>query len=98
MKKICYITTKVTTLDSFVFPLLDTILEKTDWKISVICDDEAAAYGMVPKGIDYFPVSMERGISLTGIKAMLQMYRIHFILVANFLVWQMVRFSIRIPC
>ena len=76
MKKICYITTKVTTLDSFVFPLLDTILEKTDWKISVICDDEAAAYGMVPKGIDYFPVSMERGISLTGIKAMLQMYRI----------------------
>ena len=76
MKKICFITTISLTLRTFVLKTAEYLHKNTDWDISFICstDDEFAR--MLPAYIHYYPVPMERGISLAGIKAMLEMWRI----------------------
>lgn len=76
MKKICFITTISLTLKTFVLKTAEYLHENTDWDISFICstDDEFAR--KLPAYIHYYPVPMERGISLAGIKAMLEMRKI----------------------
>lgn len=74
MKKICYITTRVGTLRSFVFPTIEKIQADTDWDISVISDGEDTVG--VPETVHFFPVSMKRGISVAGVRAMIEMYKI----------------------
>ena len=76
MCKICFITTISLTLRTFVIKTAEYLHENTDWDISFICnpDDEFAA--SLPEYIHYFPVHMERGISLDGIKAMLEIKKI----------------------
>ncbi|MEE1314617.1 MAG: glycosyltransferase family 4 protein [Faecalimonas sp.] len=76
MKKICFVTTVSITLKVFVLKTAEYIHQNTDWDISMICssDDEFAA--SLPEYIHYIPVHMERGISIGGVKAMLEMLRI----------------------
>lgn len=76
MKKICFVTTISLTLKMFVKKTAEYIHDNTDWDISFICsnDDEFAA--SLPEYIHYYPIPMERGISLSGIKAMLEMRKI----------------------
>lgn len=76
MKKICYVTTVHTTLRSFVFPTVAHLREMTDWQITVICNDDAEFEKQLPEGVRYIPVSMKRGISFGGIRAMLKMRKI----------------------
>lgn len=76
MKKICFITTIPLTLNTFVLNTAKYLHENTDWDISFICSDENDFGSSLPKYIRYFPVKMERGISIAGIKAMLQMKKI----------------------
>lgn len=73
MKKICFITTVSITLKAFVLKTAEYIHNNTDWEIYFICnkDDEFAA--SLPEYIHYLPVNMERGISISGVKAMLEM-------------------------
>lgn len=75
-EKICFITTVSTTLESFIVNTAQYLHEHTDWDISFICstDDEFAKE--LPAYIHYYAVHMERGISLGGIQAMLEMWRI----------------------
>lgn len=75
-KKICYITTLATTLESFVFPVAQYISDNTDWDIYMICSEDSLFSDKLPSGIKYLPVSMKRGISIGGIRAMLEMVRI----------------------
>ncbi|MGM9600106.1 MAG: glycosyltransferase [Faecousia sp.] len=76
MKRICFITTISSTLSSFVLKTAEYLHEHTDWDISFICstDDEFAK--ALPEYFHYYPVPMERGISISGIKAMLEMKKI----------------------
>lgn len=76
MKKICFITTIPLTLNTFVLNTAKYLHENTDWDISFICSDENDFGLSLPKYIHYFPVQMERGISIAGVKAMLEMKRI----------------------
>lgn len=76
MKKICYITTIPLTIDSFILKSIEYLHEKTDWEFSVICDEDLEFANRLPDYVHYFPVKMERGISLSGIKAMFQMTEI----------------------
>lgn len=76
MKKICFITTIPLTLNAFVLNTAKYIHENTDWDISFICSDENDFGSSLPKDIHYFPVKMERGISIAGVKAMLEMKKI----------------------
>ena len=76
MKKICFITTVSSTLEGFVLPFAKFLLNETDWDIYMICDRDEDFEEILPKGIKYIPIPMKRGISLGGIKAMLEMRKI----------------------
>lgn len=76
MKKICFITTVPITIKAFILNTANYIHENTDWDISFICSDDNEFSQMLPEYIHYYPVHMERGISVAGIKAMLQMKKI----------------------
>lgn len=74
--KICYVTTIPATIQSFILPLAEYLHENTDWDISFICSDDEKFEKSLPKYIHFYPVHMERGISLAGVKAMLQIKKI----------------------
>lgn len=76
MKKICFITTIPTTIESFIIKTASYIHENTDWEISFICSEEAEFEKSLPEYIHYHPIHMERGISFAGVKAMWQMRKI----------------------
>lgn len=76
MKKICFITTVGGTIESFVLPFISYLHEYTDWSISVICNEDEVITNLLPDYVHFIPVKMERGISLGGIKACAEMYKI----------------------
>lgn len=76
MKKICFVTTISLTLKAFVLKTAEYLHENTDWDISFICSTDDEFEQMLPEYIHYYPVPMERGISVLGIKAMLKMKKI----------------------
>lgn len=76
MKKICFITTISLTLKAFVLKTAEYLHENTDWDISFICSTDDEFEQMLPEYIHYYPVPMERGINLAGIKAMFEMRKI----------------------
>lgn len=76
MKKICFVTTVSITLKAFVLETAKYIHENTDWDIAFICNYDEEFAKSLPDYIRYIPVPMERGISVDGIKAMLQMKKI----------------------
>ena len=73
MKKICYVTTVSLTLEMFVLEVAKYIHENTDWDITFVCNDDAVFAERLPEYIHFHPISMERGISIGGVKAMLEM-------------------------
>lgn len=76
LKKICFISTIPITLNAFVLKTAEYIHENTDWDISFICDYDEKFEKSLPEYIHYIPVPMERGISIAGVKAMLEMKKI----------------------
>ena len=76
MKKICYIATVPGTMKSFVLKTAEYIHNQTGWDITFICDYDQEFEKMIPEYMHYIPVSMKRGISFSGIKAMLEMRKI----------------------
>ena len=75
MKKICYITTIPLTLNAFVLETAKYIYAQTGWDITFVCDQDEEFAESLPEYIHYHPIPMERGISLAGIRAMLEMKR-----------------------
>ncbi|MDO4378763.1 MAG: glycosyltransferase [Erysipelotrichia bacterium] len=76
MKKICFVTTISLTLRSFFLETAKYIHENTDWDVTFICDYDEEFAEILPDYIHYIPIPMKRGISIEGIKAMLQMKKI----------------------
>ncbi len=76
MKKICFVTTVSMTIRAFLLPLLQYLSENTDWELTVICDEDLDLKEVLPAGVRYIPVSMKRGISLSGIGAVTKMAKI----------------------
>lgn len=76
MKKICFVTTISLTLRVFVLKVAEYIHNNTDWDISFICDYDDEFMKALPDYIHYIPVKMDRGISIGGFKAMLEMRKI----------------------
>ena len=75
-RKICFVTTVSSTLKSFVISLAMYLHKTGEFDITFICSGDDAFAASLPDYIRYIPVKMERGISLGGISAMLQMIRI----------------------
>lgn len=76
MLKICFVTTIYSTYRAFLKNLSSYLHDTGEYDISLICADEQKAYEDVPDFVHYFPVKMERGISIAGVKAMLEMKKI----------------------
>lgn len=76
MKKICYITTISMTLKAFVLDTAIYLYENGDYDISFICNYDKDFAEQLPDYIHYYPVQMERGISLGGIRAMYEIKKI----------------------
>ena len=76
MKSLCIVTTVPITLQAFVFPVLRQLVGMTDWQITVICDDDDSLAAQLPEGVRYIPVTMKRGISLSGLGAAWKLYTI----------------------
>ena len=76
MKKICFITTIPLTLRAFVLKTAIYLHENTDWDISFICNSDEEFGNELPEFIHYYPVKMERGISISGLKAIREIKRI----------------------
>lgn len=76
MKKICFITTISLTLRTFVLKTAEYLHENTDWDISFICNEDEAFSKELPEYIHFYPIQMKRGISLSGIQAMLEMKKV----------------------
>lgn len=76
MKRICYCTTIAGTLESFVVESAKYLHDHTDWDISFICDFNEDFANSLPEYIHYYPVKMERGISLGGLKAIKEFKKI----------------------
>ena len=76
MKKICIVTTVPVTLQSFFLDSTRYIRNNTDWDISFICDYDQDFEKSLPDYIHYYPVKMERGVSLSGLKAIREFKKI----------------------
>lgn len=76
MKKICFITTIPGTLKAFIFELAKYMHENSGYDITFICDKDDDFAVSLPSYIHYIPISMKRGISVGGIKACAEMYKI----------------------
>ena len=75
-KKICFVTTVSVTLKSFVLDLAKYMHANGNYDITFICAPDPAFEKTLPDYIRFIPVSMERGVSLGGVCAMLKMARI----------------------
>ncbi|MBR4030586.1 MAG: glycosyltransferase family 4 protein [Clostridia bacterium] len=73
MYKICFVTTISLTLKSFVLELAEFMHETGNFEIHFVCDYDAEFEKMLPQYIHYKPISMKRGVSFDGIKAILEM-------------------------
>ena len=76
MKKICFVTTIGGTLRVFVLNLAEYLHETGEFDIYFLSTPEEELQEILPDYIHMIPLPMERGISLSGVKAMLQMRKI----------------------
>ncbi len=76
MYKICFVTTVSLTLRTFVIDLARFLQQTGKFEIHFICDPDEMFAKSLPDAFQYHPVSMKRGISFDGIKAIWQMHRI----------------------
>lgn len=74
MKKICFVTTIPATIKAFILDTAKYLHESGGYDITVICDKDEEFTKLMPQYIKYKPVSMKRGISFDGLKAIVKMY------------------------
>lgn len=75
MCKICFVTTISLTLKSFVLELAKEMHKTGDFEVHFVCDYDAEFEKILPDYIHYKPISMKRGISFDGLKAIVEMKR-----------------------
>jgi len=73
MYKICFVTTVSLTLKSFVLDFAKAMHETGDFEIHFVCDYDESFEKMLPEYIHYKPISMKRGVSFDGLKAISEM-------------------------
>lgn len=75
MYKVCFVTTISLTLKTFVLDFAKAMHRTGDFEIHFICDHDAEFAQSLPSYIHYKAISMKRGISFDGLKAISEMYR-----------------------
>lgn len=72
MKRICFVTTIYMTYKAFLKQLSQYLHDIGEYDISLICAEEQEAHEDVPDFVHYFPVKMERGVSLSMFESIKQ--------------------------
>ena len=72
MKRICFVTTIYMTYKAFLKQLSQYLHDTGEYDISLICAEEQEAHEDVPDFVHYFPVKMERGVSLSMFESIKQ--------------------------
>lgn len=72
MLKICFVTTIYSTYRAFLKNLSGYLYDTGEYDISLICADEQEAHEDLPDFVHYFPVKMERGVSLSMFESIRQ--------------------------
>lgn len=75
-KKICFIATLPTTLESFVLPMTEYLHYNIDWDVYMICNNDKTFGKKLPGYIHYIPVKMDRGINISGIRSLIEMLKV----------------------
>jgi len=76
LKRICFVTTISDTLRAFVLSTAKYLHENGEYDITFICDDDEEFSKTLPDYIRFIPVSMKRGLSVSGIGAIFKMISI----------------------
>jgi glycosyltransferase involved in cell wall biosynthesis len=76
MNKICYVTTTPSTIKAFLLDVANYLHENGGYDITFVCAEDLDFKKSLPPHIHYIPVSMKRGIHLSGIKATFTLYKI----------------------
>lgn len=77
MKKVCFITTVSVTLKTFILAQAEYFKEQhPDWEIYFICDTDEQFAKSLPEYINYIPITMGRGVSISGIGAVIELAKI----------------------
>lgn len=77
MKKVCFITTVSVTLRTFILAQAEYFKrEHPDWEIYFICDTDEQFAESLPEYINYIPIKMGRGVSISGIGAVIELTKI----------------------
>lgn len=74
--KICFISTVPVTLKTFVLETARYLHSEEKIDITFICDRDDSFANSLPEYINYEPIEMKRGISISGILAIFKMYRL----------------------
>lgn len=75
MKKICYVTTISVSMRHFVLGSAEYLHARESFDITFVCDDDPEFARELPAYIRFHPISMRRGVSPDGIKAIFSLYR-----------------------
>lgn len=76
MYKVCFVTTVPITLKIFVLDTARRLHEREGIEVTFICDYDEPFAKSLPRYIRYVPIPMKRGINLSGLRAILMMYRL----------------------
>lgn len=76
MYKICFVTTISLTLKTFILDFAKKMYKTGDFEIFFVCDYDVEFEKMLPEYIHYKPISMNRGFSFDGLKAIWEMYKL----------------------
>lgn len=74
--KVCYVTTLPITLKNFVLKSALYNKKMGDWEITFICNNTPEFAEELPEEISYIPITLKRGVSLTGFKSVIDLYKI----------------------
>lgn len=74
--KVCYVTTLPVTLKNFVLKSALHNMAEGDWEVTFICNRTPGFEEELPESIRYIPVTLKRGVSLSGFQSVVELYRI----------------------
>ena len=76
MKKICFVTTISSTIKAFLIDFAEYLVNQHGYEVFFICNTDNDLQNHLNEGMHYIPISMKRGISFDGIKAIMHMKKI----------------------
>ena len=74
--KVCYIATLSSTLKTFVLKSALYNIKHGNWDVTFICDTDETFASQLPESIHYIPITIKRGINISGILSTAKLYQI----------------------